>query len=133
MTFSYFTAFLSMVISLNRFQNGTPFRFNENCKAVDFFGAQLRQAGYSYYGSEPMYSGITGDVFPADIYIGVVYYQRLRHMVSDKSQVRAACCVLGSDARGRSHPKNSTDIVCLVMHFHRKHTKPTHRLICYHA
>jgi DNA-directed RNA polymerase I subunit RPA2 len=36
-----------------------------------------------------MYSGITGQCFAADIYIGVVYYQRLRHMVSDKSQVRA--------------------------------------------
>ena len=27
--------------------------------------------------------------FEADIFIGVVHYQRLRHMVSDKSQVRA--------------------------------------------
>ena len=35
-----------------------------------------------------MYSGITGEEFRADIYIGVVYYQRLRHMVSDKYQVR---------------------------------------------
>ena len=35
-----------------------------------------------------MYSGITGEEFKADIYIGVVYYQRLRHMVSDKFQVR---------------------------------------------
>lgn len=26
---------------------------------------------------------------PAEIYIGVVYYQRLRHMVSDKVQARA--------------------------------------------
>lgn len=35
-----------------------------------------------------MYSGITGQEFRADIYLGVVYYQRLRHMVNDKFQVR---------------------------------------------
>lgn len=35
-----------------------------------------------------MYSGITGEEFVADIYLGVVYYQRLRHMVLDKFQVR---------------------------------------------
>jgi hypothetical protein len=35
-----------------------------------------------------MYSGITGQEFSADIYLGVVYYQRLRHMVNDKFQVR---------------------------------------------
>ena len=35
-----------------------------------------------------MYSGITGQELAADIYIGVVYYQRLRHMVNDKYQVR---------------------------------------------
>ena len=45
-------------------------------------------AGYNYYGNEPMYSGITGEEFAADIYLGVVYYQRLRHMVLDKFQVR---------------------------------------------
>jgi DNA-directed RNA polymerase I subunit RPA2 len=36
-----------------------------------------------------MYSGITGQELSADIYIGVVYYQRLRHMVNDK--VSAPC------------------------------------------
>lgn len=36
-----------------------------------------------------MYSGITGEPFAADIYMGVVYYQRLRHMVGDKYQVRS--------------------------------------------
>jgi hypothetical protein len=35
-----------------------------------------------------MYSGITGEEFQCDIYLGVVYYQRLRHMVNDKFQVR---------------------------------------------
>jgi DNA-directed RNA polymerase I subunit RPA2 len=71
------------------YQDATPFRFHEKHRAVDYFGEQLVAAGYSYYGSEPLYSGITGTEMHADIYMGVVYYQRLRHMVSDKSQVRS--------------------------------------------
>lgn len=47
---------------------------------------------YAYHGSEPLYSGVTGTVMHADIFIGLVYYQRLRHMVSDKSQVGYGCC-----------------------------------------
>jgi len=42
---------------------------------------QLAKQGYAYYGSEPLYSGVSGTVMHADIFIGVVYYQRLRHMV----------------------------------------------------
>jgi DNA-directed RNA polymerase I subunit RPA2 len=64
------------------------FRFDEDYTAVDHFGKQLVAAGYNYWGNEPMYSGITGQEFAADIYLGVVYYQRLRHMVNDKFQVR---------------------------------------------
>ena len=44
-------------------------------------------AGYNYYGTERMFSGVNGQELEADIFIGVVYYQRLRHMVSDKFQV----------------------------------------------
>ncbi|KAI8915924.1 hypothetical protein EDD86DRAFT_197201 [Gorgonomyces haynaldii] len=69
-------------------QDATPFQFSEDEHAADYFGEQLRKAGFNYYGNEPMYSGITGEKFKADIYLGVVYYQRLRHMVSDKYQVR---------------------------------------------
>ena len=36
-----------------------------------------------------MYSGIYGTELKVDIYIGLVYYQRLRHMVHDKSQARS--------------------------------------------
>lgn len=61
----------------------------EDERVIDYFGKQLRTAGYNYMGSEPLYSGLSGTVMQADIYMGVVYYQRLRHMVSDKSQVRA--------------------------------------------
>lgn len=71
------------------FQDSTPFRFHEKHRAADYFGEQLRKAGYNYYGSEPMYSGIYGTELQCHIFIGVVYYQRLRHMVSDKSQVRS--------------------------------------------
>ncbi|KIK67608.1 hypothetical protein GYMLUDRAFT_36342 [Collybiopsis luxurians FD-317 M1] len=69
-------------------QDATPFKFSEQDTAVSYFGEQLKAAGYNYYGNEPMYSGITGQEFAADIYLGVVYYQRLRHMVLDKFQVR---------------------------------------------
>ncbi|CZR68875.1 DNA-directed RNA polymerase I polypeptide 2 [Phialocephala subalpina] len=69
-------------------QDSTPFKFDEENTAGDYFGHQLMKAGYNYYGNEPMYSGITGEELHADIYIGLVYYQRLRHMVNDKYQVR---------------------------------------------
>merc|ERR1711939_1137589 len=86
-------------------QDCTPFSFDEDNTAGNFFGDQLRQAGYNFYGNEPMYSGITGKEFAADIYIGVVYYQRLRHMVSDKFQVRTTGPVNalhGQPIKGRS-------------------------------
>lgn len=70
-------------------QDSTPWTFSEDDTPADFFGEQLRKAGYNYHGNEPMYSGVTGEELRCDIYIGVVYYQRLRHMVNDKFQVRS--------------------------------------------
>lgn len=69
------------------FADGTPFQFGEDDLAMDYFGRQLTAAGFSHVGNEEMYSGVSGMQFKADVFIGVVYYQRLRHMVSDKSQV----------------------------------------------
>ncbi|KAF1816297.1 beta and beta-prime subunits of DNA dependent RNA-polymerase [Eremomyces bilateralis CBS 781.70] len=86
-------------------QDSTPWRFDEQDRAVEYFGDQLRAAGYNYYGNEPMYSGITGEELHADIYVGLVYYQRLRHMVSDKYQVRATGIndpVTGQPVQGRA-------------------------------
>jgi DNA-directed RNA polymerase I subunit RPA2 len=48
----------------------------------------LEANGYAKRGQETMISGLTGEEMQCDIYIGLVYYQRLRHMVSDKFQVR---------------------------------------------
>jgi DNA-directed RNA polymerase I subunit RPA2 len=67
--------------------DATPFRFSENETAVEYFGKLLEQGGYNYYGTERMYSGIDGREMTANIFFGIVHYQRLRHMVSDKWQV----------------------------------------------
>uniref|UniRef100_A0A3Q2Q067 DNA-directed RNA polymerase subunit beta n=1 Tax=Fundulus heteroclitus TaxID=8078 RepID=A0A3Q2Q067_FUNHE len=68
--------------------DATPFTFSEENSALEYFGEMLRAGGYNYYGTERLYSGLSGQELEADIFIGVVYYQRLRHMVSDKFQVR---------------------------------------------
>ena len=86
-------------------QDSSPWQFDDNDTAAAYFGEQLRVAGYNYHGNEPMYSGITGQEFAADIYLGVVFYQRLRHMVNDKFQVRTTGPVVqltGQPIKGRS-------------------------------
>ena len=57
--------------------------------AHDEFGTVLAKHGYQYLGTEEMYSGVHGTLLTTQIFVGVVYYQRLRHMVLDKAQVRA--------------------------------------------
>lgn len=59
-------------------------------------GEELKKYGFNYYGNEPMYSGVTGTEFQTDIFIGTVYYQRLRHMVNDKFQVRTSGAVVAT-------------------------------------
>ncbi|RZB57488.1 DNA-directed RNA polymerase I subunit 2 [Glycine soja] len=56
---------------------------------VDDLGLLLREKGFNYHGLEVLYSGVYGTELTCEIFIGPVYYQRLRHMVSDKFQVRS--------------------------------------------
>lgn len=56
---------------------------------VKTFGDCLEKAGLNRFGTETMINGLTGEEMKCDIYIGLVYYQRLRHMVSDKFQCRS--------------------------------------------
>jgi len=68
--------------------DSTPFIFSEVDPAADYMGRMLIKAGYNYHGNETLYSGINGKEMEIQIFIGIVYYQRLRHMVADKYQVR---------------------------------------------
>jgi DNA-directed RNA polymerase subunit B len=68
-----------------QFEDGTPF----NHKKQDQIRETLKAVGFQSDGREVMYNGMTGEKFVADIFIGVVYYQKLHHMVADKMHARA--------------------------------------------
>jgi DNA-directed RNA polymerase subunit B len=65
--------------------DGTPFA-NECPTEVQ---NNLLKLGFSHTGSETFYNGTTGEKFVADIFAGIVYYQKLHHMVADKIHARA--------------------------------------------
>ncbi|KAL6569795.1 DNA-directed RNA polymerase I subunit RPA2 [Orobanche minor] len=77
------------------FVNATPFSSSMTKKSesdstlVDELGSKLIARGFNYHGLEVLYSGVYGTEMTCEIFIGPVYYQRLRHMVSDKFQVRS--------------------------------------------
>jgi len=68
-----------------RFVDGTPF-CGENEESLR---RELLKLGYRPDGKETMYDGVTGELLEVPIFIGIVYYQKLHHMVADKMHARA--------------------------------------------
>jgi DNA-directed RNA polymerase I subunit RPA2 len=76
------------------FVDSSPFQFSqkrdEENNPLESFGNKLENLGFLRHGGELLISGMTGIEFEVDIFIGCVYYQRLRQMVSDKFQARSS-------------------------------------------
>ena len=56
----------------------------------DTYGHMLTKMGYHNSGNQILYNGYTGEQVYSEIYIGPTYYMRLKHMVKDKINYRAA-------------------------------------------
>ena len=73
------------LLELGLFGDGTSFgKFDikDICK-------ELQKVGYESNGNELLYSGLTGEQIETSVFVGPVFYQRLKHMVSDKHHSRS--------------------------------------------
>ena len=74
-----------VLLELGLFGDGTSFgKFDikDICK-------ELQKVGYESNGNELLYNGLTGEQIETSVFVGPVFYQRLKHMVSDKQHSRS--------------------------------------------
>jgi DNA-directed RNA polymerase II subunit RPB2 len=74
-----------VLLELGIFGDGTSF---SNFKIKDICDI-LQNCGYESCGNELMYNGLTGEQVEYSIFMGPVFYQRLKHMVRDKVHSRS--------------------------------------------
>jgi DNA-directed RNA polymerase beta subunit len=68
-----------------RYIDGTTF----HSEAEEDIRRELLSLGFREDGLETMYNGQTGEILKARIYVGNMYYLKLRHMVTNKLHARA--------------------------------------------
>ena len=74
-----------VLVELGLFGDGTSFGefdVKDICK-------ELLKLGYEAHGNELLYNGLTGEQTSCNIFMGPVFYQRLKHMVNDKAHSRS--------------------------------------------
>jgi len=74
-----------VLVELGLFGDGTSF----GDLTIDTIRKELTKVGYESNGNELMYNGQTGEQIETSIFIGPVFYQRLKHMVRDKQHSRS--------------------------------------------
>jgi len=71
---------------LGLFGDGTSF----GDVTIDSIREELIKHGYDQNGNRILYNGMTGEMLEASVFIGPVFYQRLKHMVKDKQHSRGS-------------------------------------------
>jgi len=74
-----------VLVELGLFGDGTSF----GDLNVDDISKKLLSLGYESSGNELLYSGLTGEQVECSVFMGPVFYQRLKHMVNDKQHSRS--------------------------------------------
>lgn len=78
-------------VSCGRFHYGSAFgEPSGHADKVEAISETLVKHGFSYNGKDFIYSGITGMPLQAYIFMGPIYYQKLKHMVLDKMHARGS-------------------------------------------
>jgi DNA-directed RNA polymerase beta subunit len=72
-------------VHLGSFIDATPFSTE---KRIPDLKKALMDAGFEPYSHEVLYNGMTGEQMEADIFMGPIFYQRLKQMVEDKINYR---------------------------------------------
>ncbi|EPS66119.1 hypothetical protein M569_08657, partial [Genlisea aurea] len=78
-------------VSCGRYHYGSAFgERGGHADKVEAISETLVRHGFCYSGKDFLYSGITGEPLQAYIFMGPIYYQKLKHMVVDKMHARAS-------------------------------------------
>jgi DNA-directed RNA polymerase II subunit RPB2 len=72
-------------LRLGSFVDATPFTVENRVRDLK---KAMMDAGFEPYSHEVLYNGMTGEQMDADIFMGPIFYQRLKQMVEDKINYR---------------------------------------------
>ena len=115
-----------VLIELGLFGDGTSF----GELGIETIREELLNVGYECHGNEVMYNGLTGEQIEANVFMGPVFYQRLKHMVADKQHSRSIGPMVNltrQPAEGRSRDGGlrfgEMERDCMVSHGASRFTK----------
>jgi DNA-directed RNA polymerase II subunit RPB2 len=74
-----------VLVELGLFGDGTSF----GELTVDEISNKLLELGHEAHGNKLLYNGLTGEQIECSVFMGPVFYQRLKHMVNDKQHSRS--------------------------------------------